>query len=210
MMLAYGSPATEARPEGDVYALACNQKVVACMRVGSIKQSKIRTAVPLLLARSLTKGDRLYSGAKETVMSSGVSCYSVPSPVRAQKDFPLDTIFGYGKLDRARSAVCSGERLGSAVTECSTVLAAKTDVRLRRTVTAEGIGILGRSGTVEYKTRIPVLKEPTAIGEFSAPLDAISPVVPLLTGDVVLAGGPHGELFLSMKSSWVMFPTLPS
>ena len=205
VMLAYSSPATD-MADGIAYALACNQKIVACMRVGRIHQPSIRTAVPLLLAKNVVSGDSLYLGAKDSVLSSGVSLYSVPSPARAQRDFPLETIFGYGTLARSVSAMCSGDKLGLAVGECNTILAAKTDVRLRLAVTEEGILLRAKSGTTEFKTQVPITKY-TAAMDFDAPLDALRPVLPLLTGkNVALSAGPHGELFLSMKSSWVMFP----
>ena len=186
-------------------AMACDQKTLAVLTASTTKHGNI--AVPITLARILQVDDVLYVGATETVLKSGIALYSMPSPVQAQKGFPLQQITEVGKQDRTEVAAVDGEKLALVISECSTCLASRMEVVASLTV-AEGTIVLSakNSGTV-FSAPIRPLGNPSQDIVFRVPLDTIQHVLPFLTGKILLSSGRHGELFLGLsKTEWIMFP----
>lgn len=187
-------------------AIACNQKAIAVMKTSPVKPNN--AAVPVALAKAMTTGDVLYVGARETVLRSGVAVHTMPSAVKAQKDFPLASIKQFGKIARVEMAACSGQKMSEAVAECLTCLSqiARTEIIGILTIADGKMNIQAKNGGAKFNAEIPLLSAEKD-GEFRVALDGISKVSPFMGSKVVLSRGKHGELFLGVESGWVMFPS---
>jgi hypothetical protein len=186
-------------------AMACNQNSVGVLDI-SYKGGAI--AIPISLAKILQAGDTLYVGARETVVRSGGAVYSMSSPVKAQKEFPIALVKQYGKMAREEVATVSGVKLAEVVAECNTCLGAlaRTAVRPRLSVAEDKLEVSGTNSGVKFRAVLPLLGKAAREQVFHVPLESMVHVAAFLGKRVVLAAGKHGELFLRLDRGWVLFP----
>lgn len=184
-------------------AMAANQRAVGCMRSPRLPGS---VAAPLPLARALGAGDVLFAGTKETLVKSGCAVYSMPSPTRAQKDFPVEMILGFGKVAKTPLASCSGPKFVSAVTECASCLGqlARTEVAADIQLANGKMTITASNGGAKFQAALPVQCEQEAT--VKVPLESLVQVMPFVTEKVNLAVNKTGDVFLDLDVGWAMFP----
>lgn len=186
------------------HAMAINQKAAAML----VCPSNVRVAVPLPLARVMSKGDTLWMGKEETVLKSQGAYHAMPSPVAAQQNFPVKTILGYDKATYTSIATCKGNVLAQAIIECDTVLGqiARTEVTLELNI-GEKIELAARSGGARFRTVIA----PKSVKEecqLKLPMQEVMSASSFLTDETVLIGrGKHNEVFFKFKDGFVLFPS---
>jgi hypothetical protein len=186
-------------------AVACDQKTLAVLSASKVKHGN--TAIPVTLAKALQVDDVLYIGSKETVLKSGIALYSMPSPIQAQKDFPLAQITEVGKQARTEVTAVDGEKLALVISECAVCLASRTEVVASITVAEGKIVLTAKNGGTVFSAPLSPLGVPSQDTVFRVPLDGIQHVLPFLTGKILLSSGRHGELFLGLEDAgWIMFP----
>ena len=204
--------ADNTRPElGCVYltddgrAVAVNQKTNAVLRLGAAQRA---TAVPVAVAKILVEGDKLYCGELETIVRSGIAYYVVPSPVAAQKNFPIVAIDQYGAVQKSPVATCTCKHLAQALLDCKASLTAvtRTEVIVRLLSSQTGLELAAESGGAKFRAKIKATIKLEA--ELFAPLEEIIHIAPFLDNDqsVMLSRGTNGELFINFPDGYVMHP----
>lgn len=186
--------------------IACNQKTVAVLpgsKVGS------NTALPLPLAKIIETGDVVYVGARETLVKSGIGTYSMASPVKAQKEFPLAAITAFKKAKRTEVAVCEADKFTTAITECATCLGQLARTEVISTLQTDGsrITLSSKNGGAKFEVSIPLVLEAKEATIFKLPLQGLIEIAPFMKGRVVLARGERGEVYVMIEDGWVMFPS---
>ena len=186
-------------------AMSCNQRTVAVMDTAS---SHEKIAVPLLLAKQAQEGDILYPGAKETTLRSGPATYTMSTPAKAQKDYPLAAVHMLGKQTKQPSITVDGEKLSAAIADCSACLSvlARTETVAHLAVVNGKLELTASNGGAKFRAMIPAASQSESEDTFTAPLDGFMSVLPFLEGPVGLAIGEHQDTFLVLKSGWVLFP----
>lgn len=185
--------------------MACDQKAVAVLKC--LVPLAGRVALPLTLAKAIQKGDLLYTGAKETVLVSGIGKYAVPSPIKAQKDFPVDKLMRLATVEKTTVALVNGSHLKSALEECGACLGniARNEVVVQLKFGNGKLELWAQNGGIKFRRRLPV-KEKTA-AELNLPLDEALHAANLFeASQVTVSKGQNGETFLTMKSGWCLFP----
>jgi hypothetical protein len=194
----------------DRQAIACNQKTVASMKtMGKLAEN---VAVPLALSKIAADGDVLYAGAKETVLKSDIATYSMPSPVRAQKEYPLGVVRELAKQAKEEVLAVDGQKFATAILECATCLGqlARTEVIVDMVIKDHKLAVSSTNGGMRFTATIPVLSTEPADAEFRAPLEGLQHVVPFMGEKVVFSRGKHSDLFLGVGRGWVLFPAWQS
>jgi hypothetical protein len=186
--------------------MAANQNTIGLLKVSGGAGS---VAIPLTLAKILSPGDMLYAGTRETVVKSNGVVYTMPSPVKAQKEFPIAQIRQYGKQAREEIAFCLGSKLGEVVAECNTCLGslARTAIRPRLSLNEDKLELTATNSGVKFRAVLPLLGTATKTQVFHVPLESIVHVAAFMGKKVSLAAGKHGELFLGVGDGFVMFPS---
>ena len=185
-------------------AIACDQRTLAVLKSPKLKAGTV--AVPVTLAKALSTGDTLYVGPKDTVVKSGgMAEYSMPTLVKAQKEFPLAKILEIGKLPRKVIVSVDGAKLGAAVTECATALAARTETVSTLSVVGQNVTLRARNGGATYRQDFKAAGAATEPASFTMPLESVVNTVPFLTGKVDLSRGINGELFFESEGGWIQF-----
>lgn len=188
-------------------AVAFSQGTVAVLEAPKVKAGHV--AVPLPLAKVVTVGDRLFIGPRQTVLKSGkAATYVMPSPVKAQKDFPFAVVEKLRSEARNKSAVFDGRKLAEAIKECSLCLAglARTEVIVRLMPSIEGkLQLWAKNGKAQFSTSLPA-KVAAVSGEYAAPLNNLMHVAPFMSGKVTLSRGELGDMFLDVGDGWILFP----
>lgn len=185
-------------------AIACDQKMVAVLNFSRVKAG---TAIPLPLARVVEPGNMLCVGERETVVKTEIVTHSMPSAIKAQKEFPIKAIWELEKgAGREPLASIEGERLASAVKDCSVCIGglAKNEVVVNLRNADGKMQITARNGGADYRAQVPMLdSKPFA---FRATLDRLERATPFFTGKVVLSEAAHGDLFVTVPDGWILFP----
>lgn len=187
-------------------AMAMNQKTLAVLKTSPSHSGNV--AIPVPLAKAIAVDDVLYIGAKETIVKSGIALHSMPSPVKAQKEFPLAQIKQFGKMEREETLVVDGPKMAEAVAACASVLTGSTRAEIvvvLRTV-KDKLELSARAGGAEFRTLVPTIKMFTE-AEFRVPLEGLAHVALFMGKKIVMSRARHGELFLSVPDGWVMFPS---
>lgn len=189
----------------DSLAIAVDQKTFAVLNIPGILANNL--AVPLPLAKPLQDGDTLYIGERETIVRSGIGVYSMPSPVKAQKDFPLELIKKVGSMKREKAAVCEGEKLGNALNECAACVGglSRTEVIVHLKSRGDSLSLTTTNGGAVFETAIPLL---SCKGEFTfrVPLDSMRLTVPFFSKKVTLEQSERGDLFANVGNGWCLYP----
>lgn len=190
-------------------AAACNQKTVAILNTGA-KLDK-NTAIPLALARAMKAKDRLYVSTSETVLKTANAVYSIPSPVKAQKDFPLKTLQAYGVQDRTDVAVCAGEKFAEALQVCASTLEplSRLDIIIDVEIGEKYIRVGGTNSGTKFNTRLPFLKRMDA-ALFKLPLGEAKKVIPFMRGRTTISQAAHGDMLITMRDGFILFPAWTS
>lgn len=184
--------------------IAMNQKTLAVLQASPVKRGNV--AVPVPLAKTLAVGDVLYVGAKETALRSGIALYSMPSPVKAQKEFPLATIKQYAKLERTEVAVCEATKLATAINECAACLgqASRSEIVVTLSIANGKAELSAKAGGAKFRTVFSMLGK-TGEASFRVPLEGIVHVAAFMGNKVTLSAGLHSELFMGVADGWVLF-----
>lgn len=190
----------------DKQAIACNQKTVALLKTGCKLEGNV--AVPLALSRVASPGDQLFPGTKETTLRSGIATYSMPSSVRAQKEYPFGIVRDLAKQSRDELLAIDGQKFVTAITECATCLGqlSRTEVIVDMKIAGGKLDIRSTNGGVRFSTLVSVLTPDPAEVEFRAPLEGLKSVLPFIGEKVVFSRGKHGDLFLTVTRGWVLYP----
>ncbi len=185
--------------------IAMNQKTLAVLQASPVKRGNV--AIPVPLAKALGVGDVLYVGAKETALRSGIALYSMPSPVKAQKEFPLTTIKQFAKLDRTEVAVVEASKLATAITECASCLGqtSRSEIVVHLNIAGGKLELSAKAGGAKFRTVFSLLGKDLGEAKFRVPLEGIVHVAAFLGKKVTLSSGQHSELFLNVDSGWIMF-----
>jgi len=186
-------------------AIAVDQTTFAVLTVAT---KAANVPIPLPLAKQLQAGDVLYLGERETVLVSGIGTYSMPSPVKALKDFPLALVKKLGEAKREKAAVVDGKLLAEAIGECGGVVGslARTETIITISTSSEKrLHFAATNGGAEYKTSMPAL---SVKGEFvfRLPLDGVIRALPFMADKVTMSQSEHGDLYLDIGSGWCLFP----
>ncbi len=187
--------------------MAVNQKSVAQLSC-DISGHTGRTALPVALLTGLKKGDVLTVGT-DTVLKSGIGVYCMPSPLEAQKSFPIETVDKIGKQEKQQIAGIDGDKLQSALEECATCLGnvSRTEVLATLNFKLGKLILTAQNGGVIFKRVIPVETSATE-ASMILPLEEALHAAPMFKGQNVRAfQGKNNEAFLSFDGGWVMFPT---
>lgn len=186
-------------------AIAVNQKAIASLKCGAINEGKV--ALPILLAKGLSKGDTVYPGVKETVVKSGIGVYCAPSPVQAQKSFPVEAVQRYGETKRDILATLEGAKLAAAVVECNAILGqiTRTEVVVTLLIGTDKLEVLAENGSVKFRAVVPLLsgKQET---ELKVPIEEMLHASVFLGKQTTIAKGKNEEVFMSFAAGWTMFP----
>lgn len=187
-------------------AIAVNQKAIASLKYPS-DGAQTNVALPVLLAKTVTKGDVVFAGPKETMLRSGIATYCVPSPVKAQAEFPVATVVKYGEAEREVLAKFEGARLSDAIIECNTILSSvtRTEIFVSLAVGSEKMEVTGENGGIKFRASIPLLAS-IVEGQLKVPIDEMLHVAAFLGKTTVIARGAKGEVFFSFGLGWTMFP----
>lgn len=188
-------------------AIACNQKTVAVLKIAGCKQD-IDVAIPLPMAKIMSAGDILYVGKKETVLRSGIATYSMPSAIKAQKEFPLTAVRSFSKLRQAESGSVVGTKLVNVASECSACLgqAARTEIIIVFTLAGGKMELTAQNGGARFRAPLTM----HSAGEdvvFKVPLEGLMQALPFVEDNAAFSRGKNGELFLGVSNGWVMFPS---
>ena len=189
-------------------AMACSQKAIAVLDYNGSKVAN-RVALPVPLAKILKAGDVVSCGAKETVVKRGRVWYCMPSPVRAQKEFPVEQVLAFEKTVKDPLVTCSGVKLAMGFDECQVCLSnvSKNEVKVLLTVADGKLALSSENGGVKFKTVVKAAA--CADGEVMIPLEEM-----LLVGEFVgeqhdieiTRGRKNGEVFIAFNGGWAMFP----
>jgi hypothetical protein len=185
--------------------MACDQKAVAVLKCAL--PSVARTALPLPIAKEIRKGDQLYTGTKHTVLHSGIGQYAMPSPIRAQKEFPTDRLKKLAEVVKTPVALVSGDKFKEALEECSACLGniARNEVVVQLSFQGSKLELSAKNGGIKFRRIVPVKEKTNA--ELNVPLEEAMNASALLAGKVItVSQGANGEAFLKVPDGWVMFP----
>jgi hypothetical protein len=191
---------------GDGRAMAMNQKAVAVLKCHNGGVSS-RVALPVPLAQVLVAGDMVWAGPKETVVRSGICRYCMPTPTKAQKSFPVESIDQFAKTEREVVCTCNGQQLKDCVSECSSILSqlARTEVVVSLTIGPGKLELFAKNAGVEYRGAVG-LKTSKLETDLTVPLEEMTHIAQFLPDEVTLSRGKNGETFVSCKDGWAMVP----
>ena len=184
------------------YAYAVNQKTIAALKCEPCSDDRV--ALPVPISRVLSKNDVLYPG-KETLLRSGRGLYCMPSPLVAQKKFPLKEIRAYADLKRKAYATFDGSEFAEAVQESNSCLGqlSRVEVIAQISVEEDHIELVAESGGAIFRaTHVPV--EKGIATTFKISLEELTHVAAFLGKKTVLSRGDKGQVFLSSASGWAM------
>lgn len=205
----------ETRPEvscvllrGDGRAAAISQRMMA---VFEMSKDVPRAALPLQLAKVFEEGDKFEVGAELTILQSGVGSHCMPSPVKALKDFPVDLVDSYNKIQRQLVAVCRGEDLARVVSECDAVLGslAKTAMVLTLTVKNGKIYATSENGAAKFRAVIACPGKVADGAILKLPVDELRNLSPFLTKELQIklhSDKVSGASFMSLEAGSIAFP----
>lgn len=184
--------------------IASSQTIIAVLKGSKLSAN---VAVPLVLAKSLLKGDVLYPGPRETVVKTEIATYSMAAPVKAQAEFPIGKIKEFGKSKTSECAVVDGTKLAAALADCNSCLSklAPLDIILDLTF-GEKLELSAANGPTVFRAPVPLLASKKEV-KFRAPLTEIIKISAFLNEDkVVVARGEHGDMFMRLAVGWIWFP----
>jgi hypothetical protein len=187
-----------------VNAIACSQKAVAVL--SSIKADD-NTALPLPIAKSLAAGDIVYVGPNETILRSGLGTYAIPSPVKAQAEFPVAAISSMLQTKETPLFDVQGSLFAAALAEADKCLSAiaRTEITISIDLQPNDIVISGENGGAKYKANLPVSVLGT--GKIHLPLVEISEASAFMDDTVLhVSSGANGETILKIGNAWFLFP----
>lgn len=173
-------------------------------------KSKTGSAIPLPLAKELQKGDTLYAGTRHTVVYSGKSCYTMPTPVEASAKFPADMLLNFAKIPQTKVVECSEAALADAarkVLVCIGSLSSRDEIAVRAAIKDGRFELSGKSAGVSYST---VIRGASCLVDavFYLPLIELSKVMETSGTDTqmsIAVGKVGKEVFLVFESSWIVF-----
>ena len=189
--------------------MACNQKAIAVL--GCTKTTG-NTAIPLTLAKELTKGDTLIPCKNETFLLSGIATYVMPSPIRAQKDFPIKAINEMGVIQTHNWVKIRADKFSQLVMECDACLGsiAKTEVTLSVETATDGqsIQLSAKNGGAIFQGKLDVVAPKLSL---KIPLEELVPLMGFIGAQEefveLSAGVKNNETFLQFSSGWGLFPS---
>ncbi len=188
-------------------AYAMDQKAVAVLNT-EIRPG-VSTPLPLPFARAIEAGNNLYVGSKVTILKAGWVSYSMPT-LTAAKKYPFGLIKTHLEGSKAPLGEVNGELLSGAIDDCVKCLGqlARTEMAALLHLNEDGTLFLGgdNSGT-KFETSVKAKIKTDAV--FRIPLASLSRVRPFLRGAVTVSGGNNGDMYLTMKAGWAMFPGQP-
>jgi hypothetical protein len=195
-------------PTGE--AMACNQKAIAVLKYGKKGVQKI--ALPIPLAKSLSKGDQVWFSEKETVLKSGIAAYCMPTPTKAQKEFPVDGIQQFAKTDTEPVVRCKGDLLAAAVAECDAILGsiARTEIVLTIKPVGDKLELSSLNGGARFKHLMPTIEVMKENVELRIPLEEMKQTVPFIASEdrvTLSVGKKNGETFITFTEGWCLFPS---
>lgn len=190
---------------GDGRAMAVNQKCIASLKLQN--NGVGRVAIPLPLAKILTEGDQVYVSPKETMIrSKGPAWYVMPSPVIAQKSFPVDSVTKFEKVGKEPVLTCRGDLLALAIQDCNACLSGISRTEIVITFeSGNGLELTAENGGTRFHrtVRAAVSKQAT----MKVPLEELLHLIPFMQDELQLSvGTKNGETFLSFKDGWAMLP----
>lgn len=186
--------------------MAVNQKAVAVLDC-KIPEHKGKTALPVPLLSQLKKGDVLTVG-ESTLLKSGIGLYCMPSPTAAQESFPVEAVEKLGKQKKDQIAGVVGDRLVSALEECSTCLGnvSRTEMVTTLNFKKGKMELIAQNGGVVFRRIVAV--DISLEASLILPLEEALHSIPMIQGkDVRIFSGQNGEAFISFDDGWLMFPT---
>lgn len=187
-------------------AHAVNQKTSASMEI-QVAQETALIPIPLVIAKELKRGDILYSGKKQLVLSSGGALYVTPSLAVAVKKFPVSMMRALAALPKTEVSTLDGSRMAKLIEQCNVCVgsAAKSDIVVEMQI-ADGRLLLKASNVgALYRGSIPVSAAHDS-KVLHAPLADLMRAVPFLEDRVALSVSHHGELFLVVRGGFIAFP----
>lgn len=191
-------------------AVACNQRTVAVFGTG---QTQGKIAVPLLIAKNVSAGDKLYPGKHETALRSGIATYTMSTPMKAQAEYPIVAVRQLGKNKRSSGLTVAGNKLANAVSECSTCLTglARTETVVELSIVEGKLHLVAANGGARFRAKVPVLSNKLTAEQASevlyAPLDGLLYAVPFMDGQSVkMARGEKGDTYFEISSGWILYP----
>lgn len=186
-------------------AMASDQKAVVSLKLAVPYTG--RTALPVPIAKAIRAGDRLYSGAKETILISGIGQHAMPSPVRAQKEFPVSKIASLSALEKTGIAVIAGDKLKSALEECGACLGniARNEVVVKLAFKNGELELSAQNGGIKFR-RMVTVKEKMAADVYLPLEESLNAAALMNEKLITVSQGTNGATFLSFKSGWALFP----
>ena len=189
------------------YALACSQKAVAIL---DHTMDDAQVALPLPIARVLTTGDICYVGKKETILKSGIGYYAMPSPIKAQSDFPVKALQAMKALVSEKVAECSGEAFATAVDSAGDCLSSisRTEVILVLQPGDGKLEIKSTNGGARYRTEIKAVTNGYT-DEFKIPWNELSAACAFIgKKPVVLSVVKRtNEIMMNISGALFVFPS---
>lgn len=172
-------------------------------------KSKTGSAIPLPIAKELQKGDVLYAGTRQTVVQSGKSCYTMPTPVEASAKFPAQMLLNFGKIPRNVIVECSEAALADAARKFSVCLGSlsRDEIVVRATIKDGRFELFAENAGVRYSTSV---RGAVCLVDavFYLPLNDLSKVMETSGTDAqmtIAIGKANREVFLVFEHSWIVF-----
>jgi hypothetical protein len=194
----------------DGRAIAVDQKAFAVLSFGKTKM-KNHVALPLALAKALEAGTIVYPAVEQTVIKTGRAFHCMPSPVAAQKNFPL-TLVDQCAAHKAKAetvATCNGKKFVEVLADANSCLnaVARTEIELQVRNGKKGIVFEGQNGGAMFRAVVPSTMSGLAF-DLSLPLERVIAATRAFSDakEVKLAVGPNGETFVICNDEWNLFP----
>ena len=195
----------------DGRAIACSSRVIAVLKCHSGHDQKM--AMPLPMAKNLSKGDTIFPGAKEMIIRNGVAKYSMPSPVIALQDFPIAAIDAFSAIETAPFVTVKGSLLARAVMEADSCMSSISRLEMIIHLTEEnGKMVLStENGSARFLTRFPAIKISEAGASVDLPMEEMMRMSTFIGSEekvVISMGTKNKETMMKFRSGWVMVPVL--
>jgi hypothetical protein len=198
---------------GDGRAMAVSQKTVAVFQLQNNGVGKV--ALPLPLAKGLDEKCEVWVSEKETLVRVGetggvvVAWYVMPSPTKAQNEFPVAAVDQFGATGRDPVVTCKGKQLVGAVEECDACLGqvSRTGMVLKLEAGKGKIQLSSQNGTAKFRAVIKGYDIQREDAELLLPMEELVHVIPFLQQEeqVTLSTGKNGGMFISFREGWCMF-----
>ena len=187
------------------HAIACSQKAIAVLTCATASSN---TALPLPIARALVKEDTVFVGPTETLLKSGIGTYAIPSPVKAQAEFPVAAIDSMFLSATKPAFSIKGTTLAAGLSEADKCLTAvaRTEIVVSLELKNNELSIYGENGGAKYRATIPVANATMDVKLRLPLVEIMSASAFMDAGELTVEIGSKGETILKIGNAWFLFP----